>query len=75
MYTDPSQIRGHVIKLSLNDSEAALIDALVNITGQQKAVLLREILLDQAKQTLGVGMNFQALAFALEGQAKALPGN
>lgn len=34
MYADPSLIRDHVIKLRLNDQEAALIDAWVNYTGQ-----------------------------------------
>lgn len=48
MYTDPSLIRDHVVKLRLNDQEAALIDAWVNYTGQQKATLLREMLLEQA---------------------------
>jgi hypothetical protein len=33
MYSDPSFIRDHVVKLRLNDNEAALIDALVNYTG------------------------------------------
>lgn len=48
MYTDPSLIRDHVVKLRLNDQECALIDAWVNYTGQQKATLLREMLLEQA---------------------------
>ena len=48
MYTDPSLIRDHVVKLRLNDQESALIDAWVNYTGQQKATLLREMLLEQA---------------------------
>ena len=48
MYTDPSLIRDHVVKLRLNDQEAELINAWVNYTGQQKATLLREMLLEQA---------------------------
>lgn len=48
MYADPSLIRDHVVKIRLNDQEAALIDAWVNYTGQQKAALLREMLLEQA---------------------------
>ena len=48
MYADPSLIRDHVVKIRLNDTEAALIDAWVNYTGQQKATLLREMLLEQA---------------------------
>lgn len=52
MYADPSLIRDHVVKIRLNDTEAALVDALVNYTGQQKAALLRELLLEQAQLVL-----------------------
>jgi len=52
MYTDPSLIREHVVKLRLNDQERDLIDALVNYTGQQKAALLRDLLLEQARLVL-----------------------
>lgn len=55
MYTDPSFIREHVVKIRLNDQEQDLIDAWVNYTGQQKAVLLRQMLLEQA--TLDMGIN------------------
>lgn len=49
MYADPALIREHVVKIRLNDNEADLINAWVNYTGQQKAVLLREMLLEQAR--------------------------
>lgn len=52
MYADPSLIRDHVVKLRLNDREAELINAWVNYTGQQKATLLREMLLEQARLDL-----------------------
>jgi hypothetical protein len=52
MYTDPSLIREHVVKLRFNDREAALINAWVDYTGQQKAALLREMLLEQARLDL-----------------------
>lgn len=52
MYTDPSLIREHVVKLSFNDREADLINAWVAYTGQQKAAFLREMLLEQAKLDL-----------------------
>lgn len=54
MYADPSKLRDHVVKIRLNDSESALIDALVNYTGDQKATLLREMLLEQARAVLGM---------------------
>lgn len=51
-YTDQSNIRDHVVKLRFNDREAELINAWANYTGQQKAVLLREMLLEQAQLDL-----------------------
>ncbi len=54
MYIDPSLIREHVVKLRFNEREADLINAWVNYTGQQKAALLREMLLEQAKLDLGM---------------------
>ena len=59
MYADPALIRDHVVKIRLNDNEADLIDAWVKYTGQQKAALLREMLLEQARldmeANLGLG--------------------
>lgn len=52
MYADPSLIRDHVVKIRLNDLEADLVDAWVNYTGQQKATLLREMILEQARLDL-----------------------
>jgi hypothetical protein len=52
MYTDPSLIREHVVKLSFNDRESELINAWVNYTGQQKAAFLRDMLLEQARLDL-----------------------
>ena len=59
MYSDPSLIREHVVKLSFNDREADLINAWVAYTGQQKAAFLREMLLEQARLDLEaqLGMN------------------
>jgi hypothetical protein len=54
MYADPALIRDHVVKLRLNDNEADLIDAWVKYTGQQKAALLREMLLEQAALDMGL---------------------
>ena len=39
MYADPAQIRAHELKIWLNDSEAKLLDALVEYTGDQRAVI------------------------------------
>jgi hypothetical protein len=52
MYSDPTLIRKHTVKLSLSDREAALLDALCAYTGEQKAVLLREMLMERAVDVL-----------------------
>lgn len=54
MYSDPTKIRSHVVKVRLSDEEAALIEAFVNYNGGQKAALVRDIILDQAASVLGL---------------------
>ena len=66
MYVDPSLIRDHVVKLRFNDQEAELINAWVNYSGQQKAALLREMLLEQARLDM-------ALQFAPAPSANEVP--
>lgn len=56
MYSDPQFIRDHVVKLRLNDQESNLINAWVEYTGQQKAVLLREMLLEQARLDMAANL-------------------
>jgi len=70
MYTDPTLVREHVVKIRLNDNEAELINAWVNYTGQQKAVILREMLLEQA--TLDMGLHAAPVPNTSEGQQMAL---
>ena len=72
MYADPSLIREHVVKLRLNEPEAELIDALVNYTGQQKAPLLRDLLLEQARMVLAGEANYAPAAHQNEGPQLAL---
>lgn len=52
MYSDPSLIRKHTVKLSFNDNESALIDAYVRYTGEEKAAFLRALILDRASEVL-----------------------
>ena len=52
MYADPTKIRAHELKIRLNDSEADLINALVQYTGDQRAVIARELLLAHVRQML-----------------------
>ncbi|WP_431509772.1 hypothetical protein [Variovorax sp. DAIF25] len=66
MYSDPSLIRKHVIKLNLNDLEADLINAYVAFSGEQKATLLREQLLRKAVEVLHGG-NSGGAVIALRG--------
>lgn len=54
MYTDPTNVRDHTIKIRLNDAENDLVDAWVKYTGQQKAAFLRELILEQAKLDMGL---------------------
>ncbi len=75
MYADPSKIRDHVVKIRLNDSEEALIDALVNYTGEQKACLLREMLLESARAVLSAGMDFPLVVNANEGRESSRFGH
>lgn len=66
MYADPSQIRAHTVKLSLNDLENELIQAWVNYHGGQKAQFIRELVLEQARLDLGLDVA------AAEGQQLSL---
>jgi hypothetical protein len=67
MYADPSLIRDNPVRVNFNDAEAELIDALVKYTGQQRAVLIRELILEQAKLVLS-GQADYAPASALNEQ-------
>lgn len=69
MYSDPSLIREHNVKLSFNDLEADLINAWVNYSGQQKAAFLREMLLVQAR------LDIEAQMAGSEGPQRSLFGN
>lgn len=61
MYADPALIRKHVVKLTLNDDEAALLNSLVRITGEQKAVVLREMLMKKALEAFHTSNDVGAL--------------
>jgi hypothetical protein len=52
MYADPALIRDNPVRVNFTDAEAELITALVNYTGQQRAVLIRELILEQARLVL-----------------------
>jgi hypothetical protein len=52
MYQDPKRIRKHRVSINLDDYEAALITALVNYTGSDRAGLVRQMLIAQAEAAL-----------------------
>lgn len=54
MYADPALVRENFVKVSLNDLEDDLITAWCNYRGGQKAVLIRELVLDAALRDLGL---------------------
>lgn len=54
MYQDPKRVRSRYAALNLDQYEAQLIDALVEYTGIDRASLLRQLVLKEALETLGV---------------------
>jgi hypothetical protein len=52
MYVDPSLIRDNPVRVNFNDAEAELVNALVRYTGEQRAVLIRRLILKQAQMIL-----------------------
>lgn len=54
MHQDTRRIRQRYAAINLDDYEAKLIDALVDLTGMSKATLLREMVMKEALETLGV---------------------
>ncbi|MCZ0930321.1 hypothetical protein LPL18_011560 [Halomonas sp. CUBES01] len=54
MYQDPKRVRSRYAALNLDQYEARLIDALVDYTGIDRASLLRQLVLKEALETLGV---------------------
>lgn len=55
MHQDTRRIRHRYAAINLDEYEARLIDALVDYTGMSKATLLRQLVLKEALDTLGVG--------------------
>jgi hypothetical protein len=53
MYRDPALLRACVVKVRFSREEDALIEALADYTGEQKAVLVRTLVLEQARSVLG----------------------
>lgn len=45
MYADPTHIRDNEVKIRLNDTELALVDAAAQFNEQQRAVFVRNVVL------------------------------
>lgn len=71
MYSDTALIRKHTVKLRFNDREAALVDALVTYTGEEKAAFIRSLILDRAMEVLHANESASG-AFAMRGTQSAL---
>ncbi|MBZ9576750.1 hypothetical protein [Modicisalibacter sp. MOD 31.J] len=54
MYQDPKRVRSRYGAINLDKYEARLIDALVDYTGIERAALLRQLVLKEALETLGI---------------------
>ena len=52
MYADPSLIRDHPVRVYFNEQESRLVDALTEYTGEQKAALIRRLIIEQATLVL-----------------------
>ncbi|SDK70296.1 hypothetical protein [Billgrantia gudaonensis] len=54
MYQDPKRVRTRYGSINLDEYEARLIDALSDYTGIERASLLRQLVLKEALETLGL---------------------
>lgn len=52
MYQDPKRVRKNRVSINLDDYELALIQALVNYTGIDRASLARQMMIAQAEAVL-----------------------
>jgi hypothetical protein len=46
MYADPSHIRDNEVKVRLNDQELAVVEALAQFNQRQRAVFVRDLMLE-----------------------------
>lgn len=52
MYRDPSLLRTHMVAVRFNKREAALVDAVCDYTGDEKAAFIRDLVLRAAVEFL-----------------------
>jgi hypothetical protein len=74
MYSDPALIRRNTVKLSFNEREAALVDALVAYTGEEKAAFIRGLILQRAEEVLCHAQESAAATFPMPRAQQAMFG-
>lgn len=57
MYPDPKRVREPYARVRLDQYEARVIDALVDYTGLSRAELVRQLLMNEALDVLGVDLH------------------
>lgn len=57
MYGDPKRVRQRYGSINLDAYEKRLVDALVDYTGIERGALLRQLVLKEAMETLGVDVH------------------
>lgn len=72
MYSDPSKIRDNAVRVYFNDVEDELVTALVNFTGEQRAVLIRRLILKQARAILSGEADYSPGSHQTEAAQKSL---
>ena len=72
MYSDPTLIRTVVVKVRFNEREAALVDALVTYTGEEKAAFIRGLILERAQDVLHADQSLDFAAGTRGAQASLL---
>lgn len=59
MYQDPKRIRRRYGSINLDEYEARLVDALVEYTGVERATLLRQLVMREAVETVGLDVDMK----------------
>lgn len=72
MYADPALIRDHPVRVYFNEQEANLVGALTDYTGEQRAVLIRNLILEQAARILSGEADYAPNANLFEQAQQAL---
>lgn len=54
MYADPKYIKKHPYKVSLNDTEQALLESAAMMAGEQPSAYIRELAMEMLRERLAV---------------------